>query len=170
MPIPDYVRRMRAQIGNDLLVLVGAAAIVLNERNEVLLQLRSDNHMWGPPGGALEPGEEPAVAVVREVWEETGLIVDPVRLVGIYAGDDMLFTYPNGDVVAITSITFSCKVVGGALRVDDDESLDLRWFAFEELPAEIAPWIRQRIVHAFTLDAPWFYKPEPLSNGELPPL
>lgn len=163
MPIPDYVRRMRAHIGHDLLVLVGAAAIVLNERDEVLLQLRSDNHTWGPPGGALDPGEEPAAGVVREVFEETGLLVEPVRLVGIYGGEEMLFTYPNGDVVAITSITFACKVIGGALRLDDDESLDLRWFSYGDLPAEIAPWIRQRIVHAFTLKEPYFYKPDTLS-------
>lgn len=164
MPIPDYVKQMRARIGSDLLVMVGAAAIVINDERKVLLQLRSDTHTWGPPGGALEPGEEPAEAVVREVEEETGLVVVPERLVGIYGGPDMVFTYPNGDRVAITSITFACRVVGGELRVDGDESLDLRWFGFDELPANIAPWIRQRIVHAFTRTTPYFRLPGNLES------
>jgi len=159
MPLSNYVKSIRAHIGSDLLVLVGAAAIIIDEADKVLLQLRSDNHTWGPPGGGVEPGEEPAVAVIREVEEETGLIVVPERLVGIYGGSDMLFSYPNGDRTAITSVTFACRVVGGALRLDDDESLDLRWFAFDELPESIAPWIRQRIVHAFTLREPYFYRP-----------
>jgi 8-oxo-dGTP diphosphatase len=159
MPLPDYVKYMRERIGSDLLVMVGAAAIIVNDAGEVLLQLRSDTHTWGPPGGALEPGEEPADAVIREVFEETGLVVMPERLVGIYGGPDMVFTYPNGDKTAITSITFACRVVGGALQADGEESLDLRWFAFDELPDDIAPWIRQRIVHALTLDTPYFYLP-----------
>jgi hypothetical protein len=63
-------------------------------------------------------------------------------------------------VVAITSITFACRVIGGELRIDEDESLELRWFAYDDLPVEIAPWIRQRIVDAYTLREPYFFKPE----------
>lgn len=71
MPIPDYIRKMRALVGHELIVVVGTSAVICNERGEVLLQHRSDNGLWGIPGGVLDPGEDPAVGIIREVREET---------------------------------------------------------------------------------------------------
>lgn len=159
MPIPEYVRKMRARIGHDLLVMVGAAAVIFNDAGEVLLQLRRDNKRWGLPGGAVDPGEDPAAAVIREVMEETGLHVVPERIVGVYGGPELIFRYPNGDEIALTSITFECRVTGGALRVDDDESLDLRWFAPDALPDSVLPMHRERITHALTHATPYFRLP-----------
>ena len=120
MPISEYVAALRAKIGTDLLMTPGVAAVIFNERREILLQLRSDNHRWGLPGGAVDPGEDPADAVAREVMEETGLSVEPVRIVGVYGGPSLLVTYPNGDQIAVISIVFECRVVAGELRTDDD--------------------------------------------------
>ncbi len=134
MPVPEYVKRMRAKIGHDLLFLVGAAAVVINDAGEILLQRRSDNNQWWLPGGAIEPGEEPAEAVVREVWEETGLQVVPERIVGVFGGPDFRTLYPNGDETLYISITFCCRPIGGELRLDGDESLELRYFRRDALP------------------------------------
>lgn len=160
MPISEYIRSLREKVGQELLIVVGAAAIIYNDNDEILLQYRSDYHVWGIPGGTLEPGEDPAEAVIREVLEETGLHVVPERIVGVYGGKDHLITYPNGDKVAITSITFFCRVLGGELRLDHDESLDLRWFALNNLPDEILPHHRQRIIHAMTMNKPFFRLPD----------
>ena len=51
----------------------------------VLLQRRDDNGRWGLPGGSVEPGESVRTAVIREVHEETGLDVEPLRLIGVYS-------------------------------------------------------------------------------------
>lgn len=69
MPISEYIRNIRAKIGNDLLLLPGVTAVVINSRNEVLLQLRRDTQTWAPPSGGMEPGENLAQCAMREVLE-----------------------------------------------------------------------------------------------------
>jgi 8-oxo-dGTP diphosphatase len=134
MPISDYIRAIRGKIGTDLLVSPGVAAVVINAQGEVLLQRRSDNGEWGLPGGALDPGEEPADTAAREVLEETGVEVVPERLVGVYSGPDHHFFYPNGDEVVVVSMVFACRPVSGQPRVNDDESFEVRYFAPDALP------------------------------------
>ncbi|HEY7040237.1 MAG TPA: NUDIX hydrolase [Methylomirabilota bacterium] len=134
MPISDYLRHLRARVGHDLLLTPGVAAVIINDRGEVLLQLRSDDRRWGLPGGAMEPGEEPAETLVREVFEETALEVVPERIVGVYSGPDFLVRYDNGDEAMIVSITFACRPARGEPRVNDDESLEIRYFAPDAFP------------------------------------
>lgn len=134
MPMSDYIRRLRASVGAEMLLIPGVTGVVINSAGEVLLQRRSDNGEWGLPGGAIDPGEEPADAVVREVLEETGVHVVPERLVGVYSGPDHHFWYPNGDEVVIVSIVFACRPIGGEPRVNDDESFEVRYFPRGALP------------------------------------
>lgn len=134
MPISEYIRAIRAKIGTDMLFMPGVAGVVINEAGEILLQRRSDNGQWGLPGGAIDPGEEPADAVVREVFEETGVQVIPERLVGIYSGPDFYMRYPNGDEAMILSVAFACRPIAGEPRVNDDESLEVRYFPPDALP------------------------------------
>jgi 8-oxo-dGTP pyrophosphatase MutT (NUDIX family) len=82
----------------------------------------------------MEPGEEPAESLVREVREETALEVVPERIVGVYSGPDFRVRYGNGDEAMIVSITFACRALGGEPRVNDDESLELRYFPPDALP------------------------------------
>jgi len=135
MPISDYLRALRAKIGHDLLLTPGVAAVIINDRGEVLLQRRSDDGRWGLPGGAMEPGEEPAETLVREIREETALEVVPERIVGVYSGPEFRVRYGNGDETMIVSITFACRPVSGEPRVNDDESLEVRYFTPDALPA-----------------------------------
>ena len=151
MPISPYQRDLRAKIGHTLLLQPGVAAIIINAAGQVLLQRRSDDGEWGLPGGALEPGEEPAEALVREVREETALEVVPERIVGVYAGSDFFVRYPNGDERAILSITFACRPLAGEPRVNDDESLEVRYFAVDALPV-MARRHRMRIDDALRND------------------
>jgi 8-oxo-dGTP diphosphatase len=135
MAISEYLRDLRAKIGHDLLLTPGVAAVIINEAGEVLLQRRSDNGEWGLPGGAMEPGEEPAETLVREIREETALEVVPERIVGVYSGSDFRVRYDNGDEAMIVSITFACRPLAGEPRVNDDESLEIRYFAPGALPS-----------------------------------
>jgi 8-oxo-dGTP pyrophosphatase MutT (NUDIX family) len=130
-----YVRDLRAKIGRALVLQPGVAAVIVNAAGQVLLQRRSDDGQWGLPGGAMEPGEEPAETLVREIREETALEVVPERIVGVYSGADFRVRYANGDEAMIVSITFACRPVAGEPRVNDDESLEIRYFAPDALPA-----------------------------------
>jgi 8-oxo-dGTP pyrophosphatase MutT (NUDIX family) len=58
--------------------------------------------------------------VIREVREETGLDVEPVRVIGVYS-EDMLYTYPNGDIVHGVGVAFECRITGGTLKADHEE-------------------------------------------------
>ena len=82
MPISEYIKGLREKIGHDLVLNPGVAALIHDESGRVLLQRRSYDGLWSLPAGAVDPGESPAQAVVREVWEETGLKVVPVGLEG----------------------------------------------------------------------------------------
>ena len=151
MPIPEYVLKLRAHVGHETLLLPAAAAVVRDATGRVLLIRRGDGRGWSLPGGMMEPGENLVACVVREVWEETGLDVEPLRLVGIYSDPaQMRFAYPNGDRVHFVSATFECRVVGGALRADGEESLEVAYFAPDGLPASLVCDHRQRIADALS--------------------
>lgn len=156
MGISPYVKRLRDKIGSDLLLLPAVSAIILDDHGRVLLQRASDDGKWYTIGGAMEPGEEPADAVVREVLEETGLVVEPVRLVAVQASP--LVTYPNGHQVHYVGTAFLCRVTGGRLHVADDESLELRYFAPNELP-ELRPDQLRRVQYALTGNPATFFEP-----------
>ena len=86
----NYIQWIRQRVGHDKILLVHAGGCILNEKNEVFLQKRGDCNMWGFPGGALELGETPEMAAIREVKEETGLDVEIVDLIGIYTEFDAI--------------------------------------------------------------------------------
>ncbi|ASU82097.1 NUDIX domain-containing protein [Nocardiopsis gilva YIM 90087] len=132
MATPEFILRLRKHVGHELLWLTGVTGVVVDPDDRVLLHQRADDGCWAPPGGILEPGEQPAAALAREVAEETGVHVVPERVACIVT--EQPWTYSNGDVVQILDITFRCRPSGGEIRLDRDESLDAGWFAPDELP------------------------------------
>src|SRR3954471_6629623 len=120
MGISNYIKGLREKIGNDLLLLPSVTAIIVDERGWVLLQRAVNDGKWYTVGGAMEPGEEAADAVVREALEETGLVVRPERITGVQSSP--VVTYPNGHKCSYVAIAFLCRVVGGTLAISDDES------------------------------------------------
>ena len=90
----------------------------------------------------MDPGEQPAETVVREVYEETAVHVVPERVTSVLTQPAV--TYPNGDRCEYVDITFRCRAIGGEARVNDDESLAVAWFALDDLPP-VADLIRHRI-------------------------
>jgi len=154
MPIPPYIRAMRAHIGHDLLLLPGASAVVRDDRGRVLVARRGDNGRWSIPAGMIDPGEQPAAAAVREVFEETGIVAEVAYLAGAATHP---VEYPNGDRCEYLNIWFHCVAVGGTLRPDGDESLAAAWFTLDDLPP-LDEWSHLRI-SAGTPAAAWFASP-----------
>ena len=151
MAVAEHIRALRVHVGHDLLLLPGVAGVVRDAAGAVLCQRRSDTGLWGIPGGAVDPGEYPAQALVREVYEETGLRVRPRALAGILGGQNgFRHTYPNGDEAEYMIAVFACEVAGGRLGGLDGESLELRFFAPEAMPELHAPFPRA----LFTAPAP----------------
>ncbi|MBB6173957.1 ADP-ribose pyrophosphatase YjhB (NUDIX family) [Nocardiopsis mwathae] len=145
MAVPEFILRLRKHVGHELLWLTGVTGVVIDPHGRILLHRRASDGCWGTPGGILEPGEQPAAALAREVAEETGIHVVPERVACVHT--EQPWTYENGDVVQILDIAFRCRPVGGELRADGDESLDVGWFAPDELPA-MSEMVMRRIRHA----------------------
>ncbi len=126
--------------------VTGAAAIITDGRNRVLLQRREDNGHWGLPGGGVDPGETVSAACIREVKEETNLDVEILRLHGVYSDPAIgqLIRYPDGNVAHIIAIVFACRVIGGNLKISH-ESTDAGWFDFNALPEPMTPSHRVRL-------------------------
>ncbi|SRR5580765_462892 len=132
MPVPEFVLALRSRVGHDLLPLVGVTAVVTDDRGRILLGLRSDVREWALPSGIVEPGEEPARAVVREVEEETAVRIEVTALASVSTTG--VVEYPNGDRSTYLDLTFIATPVGGVARVNDDESLEVGWFAPDAMP------------------------------------
>ncbi|GGZ35924.1 NUDIX hydrolase [Streptomyces poonensis] len=153
MAIPDFIRELRATAGHQLLWLPGVTALVFDDQGRVLLNRRSDTRRWAVIGGIPEPGEQPAACAVREVFEETAVRCVAERVVLVQALDPV--HYENGDVCQYMDITFRCRAVGGEARVNDDESLDVGWFAVDALP-DLNEFAMLRIKQAIFDGPTWF--------------
>jgi 8-oxo-dGTP diphosphatase len=154
--ISPYIAGLRKHVGTDLLMLPGASGVVVDDAGRILLEQRSDNGRWSIPAGAIDPGEQPADAVVREVYEETGVQVTVERLAGVALGQS---TYPNGDLCQYLTVWFRCRAIGGTARVNDDECREVTWYHRDALP-ELTAFDLLRIETALDDTAPaWFARP-----------
>ena len=128
----NYIQWIRSKAGHEKIILVFAGECIRNDKGEILLQRRADSAKWGFPGGAIELGETPQMAVVREVKEETGLDVEVGELIGVYTECDM--KYPNGDEAQSICMAYELKVIGGELCCDKSETLELKYFPLDNIP------------------------------------
>lgn|SRR5208337_3699395 len=146
----DYLRNIRSKVGHDLLLMPSVTIVVQDDRGRILLTRNADANSWTLPGGGIEPNESPKDAAVREMREETGLLVEPVRIIGVYGGPQYRVVYPNGDIVSYVATVFECKVVSGEMTPDYEESLDVRYFSEAELNSmQILPMERIILRDAF---------------------
>lgn len=137
----DYYKQLREKIGTQLIFSPGVAAIIRNQSGEILFQHPSlSSEIWSLPAGAIELGETPADAVIREVYEETGLHVMPEKLVGVFGGDKFRFTYADGNQVEYVIFVFECRVASGQLEAVDGESAELKYFPVSSMPPLALPY------------------------------
>lgn len=132
----EFAARWRADIklgpAGYITPKVGTGAVVFNERDELLMIQRAEGQ-WFIPTGWSEIGMSPAEVVAKEVREETGFIVTPQRVIGIFDGAKWGGTlHPH-----FYSIVFYCKLEGGTLNRHPAETLDAGFFARDRLPSPI---------------------------------
>lgn len=130
MPVPEFVLRLRERVGHELLPMAGATGVVRDPQGRILLGLRADTGDWALPSGIIEPFEQPAHALAREIAEETGVSV--TVLVAVSATGEI--TYPNGDRACYLDFTFTCTYLAGSARPLDGENEQVGWFALDALP------------------------------------
>ncbi|MFA9560491.1 NUDIX domain-containing protein [Evansella sp. AB-rgal1] len=140
MRMSDYYKNLREKVGNRLIFMPSVAGIVRNNLGEILLQNKGNGEKWSLPAGAIELGEAPAEAVVREVWEETGLYVVPEKLLGVFGGKDFRYQYPNGHKVEYNVFMFECVIQSGELNPIDNETAELQYFNPSNMPGLALPY------------------------------
>jgi 8-oxo-dGTP pyrophosphatase MutT (NUDIX family) len=140
--IPEFVAELRRHIGQTPLWLPGATAVVVRDRQVLLIQ-RADNLAWAPVTGIVDPGENPADAAVREVLEEAGIHVVPRRLALVSVSPPIV--HVNGDHAQYLDLVFRMDWVSGEPFPADGECLEARWVDLAELP-EMSADMRRRVL------------------------
>lgn len=133
---PVFTRLCMGELKHRFVLLQdGAAAIILNSKNQILLQSRADRVKWGLPGGCQELGERFQDTIIREIKEETNLDVkeEDLELVDIVSGESRRNDYPNGDVVINNTVLYCIKKYSGELKWDN-ESKNMKFFDIDKLP------------------------------------
>lgn len=118
-----------------------AASVAIIQDNQVFLTMRSDVEAWCLPGGAIEPGESIAQTAIREAYEETGLVIQITRLVGIYY-------VPHWKYGDNHEVLFAAIPIGGTPRPQISEVAAQGYFAYDQLPEPLLWWHHQRIKDA----------------------
>ena len=133
---PVFTRMCMGELKHRFVLLQdGAAAIILNNKNQILLQSRADRDKWGLPGGCQELGERFQDTIIREIKEETNLDVkeEDLELVDIVSGESRRNDYPNGDVVINNTVLYCIRKYSGELKWDN-ESKNMKFFDIDKLP------------------------------------
>ncbi len=138
----DYVHRLRRKVGHDLLLLPSVTILAFDESKRVLLLRHANRDLWVAPGGMIEPDETPEHAARREMQEETGCVVDLIRILGVYGGPEFRVRYENGDEVAYVMTVFQATIREGTPRPNGTESLEVRFLAAAEIEnLQSAAWL-----------------------------
>lgn len=159
---PEAVRRWLADAGEGIAGYatpkVAIGAVVGNGEGKLLLVQRADSGAWLYPTGWADIGYSAAEIAAKEVAEETGIIVEPLRLIMVFDGLRL-----GASGTPFYSLVFHCRAVGGSLVPHPLECMDAGWFAEQELPTPLAgatAW-REPAFRALRgeLDAVWFDAP-----------
>ncbi|OGO87119.1 MAG: hypothetical protein A2Y24_05930 [Clostridiales bacterium GWE2_32_10] len=135
----DYIKDIRKMVGHLPIFMCTSGVVLIDDKNRLLLQLRTDNNKWGIIGGAMELGETTEETAKREVKEECGLDVHRLEFFNVYSGETMHYIYPNGDEVYTVAVIYLSKNYSGNLKMQESEIKALKFFEIDEIPDEIHP-------------------------------
>ena len=139
----SYIMDLRQFVGHRPLLQCAGSVMIENEKGEILLGKRTDNHLWGYAGGSIELTETVEECAKRELFEEMGLIADDMEFFMVNSGMEAHYVYPNGDEVYNVEIIYLCKHYHGELKRQIEEIEDLRFFSPNEITLDmISPPIR----------------------------
>ena len=122
------------------------------ERKKVLLTRRADNGRWCLPGGGIDSGESAAEACEREALEETGLVIQVTKLVGVYSSPNVVVAYADGNRYQPLTMAFEARVLGGELQLSP-ETTAFGYFAVDaldqiDLMGHTQEWIDDALIGA----------------------
>ena len=140
LPYEDsYLGQLRQAAGKRKLIAVTVRAVIMNAQGQVLLVRRSDNGLWVMPAGSMELDESIDEALVREVWEETGLTATAWTLIAVYSHPRYSSVTEYGEPYQFVSFVFRIDAWQGDLVTHTDETVGARFFDLDALPDTVPP-------------------------------
>ena len=142
--------RFGERIGKEGRLRVSSSAVIFDDsREKILLTRRKDNGLWCLPSGGMVAGESASETCIREVLEETGLVVQVTHLIGVYTSPNWLIEYADGSRAQAVAFCFEVEVVGGEEQMRNEVG-DMNYFSLAEIEKlELMANHRQRILDAF---------------------
>lgn len=141
----DYLKQLREKVGHMPLVIPHSVVILFNEQGEILLEERSDDGYFDFPGGGIDLNETGIDAAKRELFEETGLAAEELRLFNVYTGEITKYVYFNGDVIYGVDLVYLCYKYSGTLVPQKEEVKSLRFVNINEMPEKMSKRNKQII-------------------------
>lgn len=135
-----YVLNLRQVVGSQPLIVVGAAALVV-QADQLLLVKRRDNQLWGLPAGSKELDESLVTTASRELHEETGLVGQHPKLLTVVSGPNMQYRYPNGDQIDSVTAVYALTATGTVQTIN--ETSQVQYFSRQDLPVDLTPITKQ---------------------------
>lgn len=141
----DYIKKVRKIIGHEPMLLPHAIVVVFDKDGKVLIETRADDGYLDFPGGTIDIGEEVETAAKRELFEETGIIVDELKLFNIYSGEITKYQYFNQDIIYGIDIVYLCKKYHGELKAQPEEVSKLEFMKLDDINGKLSPRNKQII-------------------------
>jgi ADP-ribose pyrophosphatase YjhB (NUDIX family) len=131
--VNEWLKGVGSGVAGYVTPKIAIGAVVGNDKDEILLVQRGDSGVWLYPTGWADVGYSAAEVAVKEVREETGIDVEPVRLVMVLDGLRLGITQ-----IPLYSLVFQLRPIGGTLTAHPLECRDVGWFAEDALPSPLA--------------------------------
>ena len=129
----SYIAKIRSKLGQDKFIHPAARIIIENAKGQILFIEKMDNGALGIPAGALEEEEDIETCIKREVWEETGLILNEVQVIGISSAPAReSVNYSNGDQIQYFTIEFYSNDFEGNIEVQDKTEIKRALFVHQD--------------------------------------
>ena len=142
----DYIKDLRTKTNHMPLLIPHSVVVLFNDKNEVLLEERSDDGYFDFPGGALDLKETMEDAAKRELFEETGVIADQLELFKVYSGEITHYVYFNGDEIYGVDAVYLCYKYHGELKPQVDEVKNLIFCPLEKMPDKMSKRNKQIVI------------------------
>ena len=133
-----YIEELRKRTNHMPLVLPHSVVVLFNEKNEILLEERSDDGYFDFPGGSIDLKESAEDAARRELFEETGITADELELFKVYSGEITHYVYFNGDEIYGVDLVYLCHKYHGELKPQLNEVKRLKFYKIDEVPDKMS--------------------------------
>jgi 8-oxo-dGTP pyrophosphatase MutT (NUDIX family) len=142
----DYIKELRKRTNHMPLVLPHSVVVLFNEKDEVLLEERSDDGYFDFPGGSIDLKESAEEAAKRELLEETGLVADELELFKVYSGEITHYVYFNGDEIYGVDLVYICRKYHGEMSPQLEEVKNLKFYKIDDVPDKMSIRNKQIII------------------------